>query len=350
MKLGILGQRGAGKSTLFDLLTGIFEGPDFSADPTRPRIRSVKLEDPRLRHLERDYKPRKCTPAAFELYDFPAVSREGDRGGIADLLAPARDLNALFTVLRGFEAPGQPAPDIEGNLGEVLSEFLLADLMVVEGRLERLEAKSRKPQYSGDDRKDREILERIRQDLESSRSLRDLDFTPDERKRIGGFGFLSGKPLVIVVNQGDGNTGSVDSLGEKGGYAVLAVSLENELEISRLPPGEQGAFLEEYGIEKLSRDDLIAAGYRAAGLISFFTAGDKEVRAWTLRKGATAVEAAGGVHTDMARGFIRAETVSYEDYVRFGNVKGAREKGHLRLEGKDYVFQDGDIVEFRFSV
>lgn len=351
MKLGILGLPGCGKSTLFDLLTETFGGPDFSKDPTKPRSKTVKVHDPRLERLRDDYHPRKYTPAALEVFDFPAVSREESRIGLADLLAPARLMDALLIVLRAFEAPGRAAPDATRDLEEVRSECLLADLEVVERRLERLEEKEHKRSYSDDDRMEREVLARVQSHLAAERELSTLGLSADEAKRIGGFGFLSSKPNVIVLNIAEGSDSTLtERLRAMSTSEVLTSSARNELEILRLPEAEREVFLREFGIAGFSRDSLVAAGYRAAGLISFFTAGDKEARAWTIRRGETAVEAAGAIHSDMARGFIRAEVVSYEDYLKYGGVKGAREKGHLRLEGKEYVFADGDIVEFRFSV
>lgn len=350
MKLGILGLPGAGKSTLFNLLTESFDGPDYSAAANKPRIKSVKVRDPRLDRLEQDYKPKKVTPASFELYDFPAVAGEGKPGGLADLLAPARGLNALFIVLRGFDAPGGPPPDGGSDLSEVLGEFILADLVSVERRLERLSEKSRKPNFNDDDRKEQELLGRIQKSLEDDTPLASVELNADERKRLSGFGFLSEKPLVVVLNRGDKDATSTEVPPDSGDYSVATVSARNELEILELPEEERQVFLKEYGIEELSRDSLVADGYRAGGLISFFTAGEKEVRAWTIRKGETAVEAAEEIHTDIARGFIRAEVVGYEDYLACKGIKGAKEKGLFRLEGKEYVMQDGDVVEFRFSV
>lgn len=351
MKLGILGLPAAGKSTLFDLLAAHFEGPDYSLDPTKPRVRTVKVRDRRLERLRDDYEPRKFTPAAFELYDFPAASAHGERGGLADLLAPARELDALLIVVRAFDAPGAAAPDPLRDLEEVRGEFLLADLVIVERRLERLAEKSRKPTFTDDDRKEQALLGRIQSELEADRSISSLDLSADDRRRLSCFGFLSGKPLVVVASTPDGRT-EVDSaaLGGAAGSEVIALSALNEYEILQLAEEERDEFLREYGIEELRHEEVVSAGYRAAGRISFFTAGEKEVRAWTIRAGESAVEAAGQIHTDIQRGFIRAETVGWEDYEQLGSVQRAKEKGVFRLEGKEYVVQDGDIIEFRFSV
>jgi len=351
VKLGVLGLPACGKSTLFDLLTECHEGPDFS-HPNKPRVRTVKVQDPRLERLRDDYAPKKYSPAALELLDFPAmVHADGDRSGLTDLLAPARELEALILVLRDFESPGQPDPDPARDLAEVRGEFILADLVTVENRLARLEAKSRKPNYTDDDAKESVILGRIREALDAERPVSEVELSADEKKRLSGFGLLSAKPLLLAINRGDGGgDASAEELAAASGCEVVALKARAELEILELPPEDQAVFLEEYGISELSRDKLIAAAYRTAGRIAFFTAGDKEVRAWTIRAGEVAVEAAEEIHTDIARGFIRAEIVSYDDYVACGSIKVARDKGVLRLEGKEYVMADGDIVEFRFSV
>ena len=351
MKLGILGLPSSGKSTLFDLLTEWLDGPDYSQTGNKPRVRTVKVNDERLERLRDDYAPKKYTPAALEVLDFPGVQGGADKGGLADLLAPARELEALIISLRDFDSPGASAPDPLRDYEEVAGEFVLADLVIVERRLEKLEEKSRRPNYTDDDKKERVVLERIHEQLEAEKPVRELELSDEDRKRISGFGFLSGKPFALAVNRGDGGgTSDLDKLREAAGVEVVAISAQNELEVLQMPEDEQEGWLEEFGIEELSREPLIAASYRTAGRISFFTAGDKEVRAWTVRDGDPAVEAAGAIHTDIQRGFIRAEIVGYSDYVEHGGLKGAKEKGLLRLEGKEYVMQDGDIVEFRFSV
>jgi GTP-binding protein YchF len=356
MKLGIVGLPGSGKSTLFNLLSGTFEGPDPALGPRKPRARTVKVRDARLERLRDDWKPKKYTPASFELYDFPAVEGgEEDRAGLADLLAPAREMDALILVLRSFKsamlAGGdsvEPLRDFEDAHGELI----LSDLSIAERRLEKLEEKSRKPSYTDEDRKERALLERVKVALEAEESALKAGLTPEEGRRLGGFGFLSAKPFITVLSTDLGPPPGEWSaaLEKRTGGAVIAVPARTELEILELPAADRGPFLQEYGIKEFQGEAVIALAYRAAGRISFFTAGDKEVRAWTIRSGSTAPQAAGAIHTDFERGFIRAEVVSYEDYVRTGGVKGAKEKGLYRLEGREYVVQDADIIEFRFSV
>lgn len=356
MKLGIVGLPGSGKSTLFNLLAGTFEGPDPALGPRKPRVRTVKVRDARLERLRDDWKPKKYTPASFELQDFPAVEGgEEDRAGLADLLAPAREMDALILVLRGFKNPalaGGDSADPPGDLEEVRGELILSDLAIAERRLEKLEEKSRKPSYTDEDRKEKALLERIKAGLEAEESAAQAGLTPEEERRLGGFGFLSAKPFITVLSSDVGSFPEerVASIRERAGGAVIVVPARNELEILELPEADRGPFLEEYGIEEFQGNAVIALAYKAAGRISFFTAGEKEVRAWTIRSGATAPQAAGAIHTDFERGFIRAEVVSFEDYVRYGGLKGAKEKGHYRVEGREYVVKEADIVEFRFSV
>ena len=351
MKIGILGLPISGKTTLFSLLTEFYDEPDHSHGGNKPAVRSVKVADPRLERLRDDYQPQKYTPASLQFLDFPAISSEISRRGLADLLAPARELETLIVVLRDFESPGQDAPDPLGDLTEVQGEFIIADLVVVEKRIEKLEERSRKPNFDDDDKREQALLGEISEHLELEKPVSSFPLDELQRKAISGFGFLSLKPYLVVVSAdgGSGETGEDESSSVTGGETLRCNAL-NELEILQLPPEDQGVFLEEYGIESLSREPIIASAYRTAGRISFFTAGEKEVRAWTIRDGTVAVDAAGEIHTDIARGFIRAEIVSYGDYVASDGIKGAREKGQFRLEGKTYTMADGDIVEFRFSV
>ena len=351
MKIGILGLPSSGKTTLFSLLTELYDEPDSPHGGNKPSVRSVKVVDERLERLRDDYQPKKYTPAALQFLDFPAMSSENSSGGMADLLAPARELETLIVVLRDYDSPGEAEPEPAVDLQEVLGEFIIADLLVVENRLARLEERSNKPNFDDDDRREQELLGELRGHLEAENPVSSFSLDEAQRKAVSGFGFLSLKPYLVVVNSGEGGSGiNLDELREASGAEAFPCKALNELEILQLPPDDQEIFLEEYGIESLSRDSIISASYRTAGRISFFTAGEKEVRAWTIRDGTVAVDAAGEIHSDIARGFIRAEVVSYDDYVAFDGIKGAREKGVFRLEGKTYPMADGDVVEFRFSV
>jgi GTP-binding protein YchF len=357
MKIGIIGLPSSGKSTLFGLLTEDLEKPDYSQG-TKPRLRSVKHRDERLERLRDDYSPKKYTPATLEFLDFPGVaSDQHDRSGLADILAPAREADALIITLCGFRGEGGEARHpVLDEWNEAHGELVLADLSVAERRLEKLVAKSRRPNYTDDDRREHDILIDLVKRLEAEEDVSEAALGPEDVKRINGFGFLTAKPRVTVVSW-DGGTGArgapaelLEALSAVAGGEVLSVSSRNELEILELPPEERIVFLEEYGIEAPQKESVIDAAYRVAGCISFFTAGEKEVRAWTIRQGDTAPQAAGAIHTDFERGFIRAEVVSFEDYVACGSVKSSKEKGLYRLEGREYVMHDGDVVEFRFSV
>jgi len=320
-----------------------------------------------LKRLSRRSKctslPKKYTPAQVEIGDFPAMSRDDqDRAGIAQLLAAARTMEILVVVLRGFDNPAVPPPggkvDPIRDWIEIRSELLLSDLVIVEKRIEKLRVQVKKPTPTQEnDRKELALLERLYEHLEADRDLLKFPFTATERKQIQGFQFLSAKPKIAVLNRGESSPSPEDmkKLEEtvnQGDVDIVCydVPILNELEILQLPAEEQDMFREELGVTAGTRQKILADCYSEADRISFFTAGEKEVRAWTIRKGEPAVEAAEEIHTDIARGFIRAETVSYEDYVKYDGLKGAKGNGRLRLEGKDYIVQDGDIIEFRFSV
>jgi GTP-binding protein YchF len=355
MKIGIIGLPGSGKTTLWNLLTETYDpGEAVAFSGNRPRMKTVKVRDARLERLRDDYDPKKYIPAQIEVFDFPAVRKEGiDRTGMADLLAPARDMEALIAILRAFQEPGGPPPDPARDLAEIAGELLISDLVIVERRLERLEAQLKKhiAKTFDEDRREKELLLRVKADLEAEKPLFEFKFTPEEKKKVGSYQFLSAKPRVVVLNLGD-DPASRNLAGAVGGALrpgedLIPIAARAELEVLQLPEEERGPFLAEFGIEELARDKAVAASYRAAGRHSFFTAGEDEVRAWTIRIDTSALEAAGEIHSDIQRGFIRAEVVAYEDYVKDGGIKGAKEKGHFRLEGKEYVVRDGDIIEFR---
>lgn len=336
MKVGLIGFAGVGKSTIFRALTGV-EG-------ARGEIRfgAVKVPDPRLDRLAEAYRPEKRTAAEIVFLDFPGPHKK-DELKASDLLKPMREADAMALVLRAFG----PDPNPLRELDDLRAEMILADLQVVEnrqGRLKKEKAREHEP----------ELLARCRAALEQERSLADLRFTPEEESLLAGFGFLSRKPLLAVFNTGDEEAGK--ELGEAyrsaladRGVEGLSIAGRLELEIAELEPSDREAFLKELGIAEPARERFIRACYRLLRLVSFFTTAGKEVRAWTVERGTPARKAAGKVHSDMERGFIRAEVIAYQDFAALGSEARCREAGKLRLEGKDYVVQDGDIIRFRFS-
>lgn len=355
MRTGIIGLPGSGKSTLFDLLTEGAARQDPSHTGNKPRVRSVRVHDARLDRLRDDFRPKKYTPAALEVLDFPAVRDATDRAGVADILAPAREADALLIVLRDFSNPSVPGGDRVDPLAEfdgVRAELILSDLVIVEKRLDKLAEKSRKPAFGDEEKRELSLLTQLKERLEKEETGLPAEWSDEDRKRLCGFAFLSTKPRVVVVNAEVGTIPeeTVRRLCEATGSEVLVVAAQSEREILELPEAEREPFLREYGIREFMRDHLVRALYRAAARVSFFTVGEKEVRAWTIRDGETAVQAAGAIHSDIERGFIRAEVVSYADYDRYGGMKGAKEAGHYRLEGRDYLVREADIILFRFSV
>lgn len=347
MRVAIVGLPMCGKTTLFRLLTG---GGGEHHGGVQAEVRRAVVHDPRLDRLAEDFSPKKVTPATIDFMDFPPVVRPGggERKSCADLLAPAREAGALIVVVRSFESVSVPpvrgSIDPTAELAEVVEELRLADLEVASRRLERVRASL--PKKRGDDRRELEeelpLVERVVAHLEEGGDIQDLDLSGPDEKRLRGFQFLSAKPRLVVENIGEGAGGQV--------AAAIPVAIALEQELEELDADDRALFEEEYGFTEPARERVIAEIYRRAGLVSFLTAGEPEVRAWTVPAALRAQDAAGTIHSDIARGFIRAEVVAYDDYVADGGMAGAKEHGHLRLEGKDYPVQDGDIVLFRFNV
>jgi GTP-binding protein YchF len=255
-----------------------------------------------------------------------------------------REVDAIALVLGNFEADAEPLKD----LNNLLTEMILADLAIVENRRSRLKKEKARPLEEN-------LLERAATALENEESLRNLTFTPDEESLLAGFGFLSRKPLLVLLNQSEEKaTQALDSTYveelKRRGLDALALAAKAEMEIAQLDEADRAAFLKEIGIEEPARNRFIRASYRLLDLISFFTAGDDEVRAWTITQGTVARKAAGKIHSDIERGFIRAEVIAYDEFIVFGSEAKCKEAGKLRLEGKDYVLKDGDIAHFRFAV
>jgi GTP-binding protein YchF len=337
MRAGLVGFSGGGKSTLFQLLTGA------TPDPGKVhggQVGIATLNDRRLDFLANLHKPKKVTPATVELLDTPGLI-PGTHGDNPQRLAVIREGDALLIVLGAF-AGGDPAAD----LASFRDEMLFADLGVVTNRAERLEASTKKPRPDREAQlKELEIVKRVLAALDAGQTIGSLGLTEEEKKPMRSFGLLTDKAQVVIVNTAHG-TPIPPSLLEIAPEAV-AIDAKLELELAGLEPDERAAFMADLDIKELGRDRIIRQAYDAVGIITFFTAGEPEVRGWNVERGGSAVDAAGKIHTDLAKGFIRAEVTAFDDLFRAGSMKEAKAQNHQRLEGKDYVVKDGDVMFFR---
>jgi ribosome-binding ATPase len=366
MQTAIVGLAGSGKTTVFNTLTrGHAETGGFGGVTLNVGV--VKVPDERLDRLAEIFKPKKVVQADVTYVDLPAPppSSEGHVGTEelpADHLARLRDSDALLHVVRAFEDPAHPHPegsvDPARDLERLDLEFILADLSMTERRLERLTTSGRHGTPAEREAAEREevVLTRIHEGLRAGRPIRDLGLDVDEEKAIRGFRFLSQKPVLVLLNVGESDlpTAAATVARIAGGYdhvdaMVDALSARIEMELGELEPDEAAVFMEELGIAESGLDRVIELTYRLLGLISFLTAGPDECRAWPIHDGSTAVDAAGAIHTDLAKGFIRAETVAYEDLIQLGSIAEARKAGKLRSEGRTYRVRDGDVLEILFS-
>jgi ribosome-binding ATPase len=360
LRAGLIGFPSSGKTALFQLLTSAREAPR-SAGKSEANVGVSRVPDERLDKLTALFNPRKHVPATVEFADIAGVG--GVKTGAAALLdvAPFRNADALLHVVRMFRDPSVPHPagtiDPARDVRAMEDEVILADLGVVERRLERLERDLKKGP-SADLRKEQEILVRCRAALEEGRALRALDLSGDDAKRLRGFQFLSAKPLLIVLNLDEADLPQADDAVRIAGIesflsgaATRAVPIcaKIELEIAQLDPADAAAFLADLGLRESGLDRVIRASYDLLGYISFFTVGEDENRAWSIPRNTSAVLAAGEIHTDISRGFIRAEVVRYEHLLARGTLAACRDHGELRLEGKEYIVLDGDVINFRHA-
>ena len=357
MKIGLIGLPKSGKTTLFNLLTGSSVATA-RYDTGRAELHTgvARVPDPRVEVLHGLFNPKKTTHATFEVVDLAGIAK-GERAGLET--KEFRNADALLHVVRAFADEALGAPEPRRDIEALETELLLADLEVVERRLERLEA-SIKKQRKDAELKERELLVRIKAALEAERPLRAETLTPEEDKLLRGFTFLSAKPIFHIVNLDETSIAAGDPVVETFGLADVAlrprtrvgwVSAVIETEIARLEGDEQQAFLADLGLAEPAIRRVLRECYALLGLVSFFTVGEDEVRAWPIPQGTRAQDAAGVVHSDIARGFIRAEVNGYDELVAVaGSFADLRARGQLRLEGKDYVVRDGEICHFRFNV
>ena len=351
MKVGIIGFARAGKTTVFNALTGAKAAVGaFGAREANMAV--IKVPDARVDKLAELYKPKKITYAEFHFMDVAPNEAAQDKALDSNALNTLKNVEALVHVIRAYDSDEVSHPSGSVNpvrdAAAMEEELQLADLIVIERRIERMEKENKKT-------REYELLCSCRAYIEEGNSLRTLELTPPEQKELAGYCFLSQKPLLLLGNYGEDKIGEDDPAGLeayalKTGQTLIALCGAMEIEVNQLPDEERQSFRDELGLGEESRRQFIQTAYDMLGLMSFLTAGEPEVRAWTIRKGTKAVDAAAVIHSDIQRGFIRAEVTPYAELVAAGSVAKAKDAGHVRLEGKEYIMQDGDVVLFRFNV
>ena len=358
LRAALIGFASSGKTTLFQLMTSARETARAAHGKGETSVGISKVPDARLDRLTAMYNPRKRVPATVEFTDLAATGAAGGAKALVDVVA-YKNADALVHVVRAFDDPAMPHPSGSVNPARdeqaMEDELILADLGVAERRLERLDKdlkKSRTPELE----RERDVIVLCKNTLEGGKPLRTLALTGDDAKRLRGFQFLSAKPLLTVVNLDEGQISEVrlkpdpTTKGQSNAASKETfVCAKIELEIAQLEPQDAAAFLADLGLAESGLDRVIRASYDLLGYISFFTVGEDENRAWSIPRGMNAQNAAGEIHTDIQRGFIRAEVVGYDHLIARGSMAACRDHGEVRLEGKEYVVQDGDVINFRFA-
>jgi ribosome-binding ATPase len=352
MKLGIIGLPQSGKTTIFNALTHGNTPTTASAGRIEVHTAVVDVPDPRVDKLSAMFKPKKTIFAKVTYADIAGLEGGAAKTGISgQLLNQLAQMDGFLLVVRAFEDENVPHPagsvDAGRDVESMLGELLLNDLIAVERKLERLTEERKK---GGTDKVLNErqavLFSKLHEALNAGMPLRKLEFSAEEARELASFGLLTRKPILTVFNMGEGQLAPAAELD----HPSVALMGKLEMEIAQLSPEDAAVFMKEYGIEEPSLNRMIKLSYDLLKLQSFFTVGEDEVRAWTTRRGAAAVEAAGEIHTDLQRGFVRAEVVAYDDLVSLGGMNEAKARGKLRLEGKEYPVKDGDIMHIRFNI
>jgi len=356
MKIGLIGLQNSGKTTIFNALTGLdAEITNYSSQKIEPNIGVVKVEDERVEKLSEMYNPKKTIFATVEYTDFVGLAgnKEQSDAFSGSGMSLVKTADALALVVRNYIDPtSNSSPDPVADAESIESEMIISDLIIAEKRLEKVELSKKRGIKDASLLIEEKTLNKIISHLGEDQPIRTLNLASDEEKAIRGFQFITQKPLMIILNSDEENFGnSSDIMKElEKRFKVIEFAGNFEMELNKLDAEEAMEFMQDMNIKESARERLTKFSYDLLGYCSFFTVGDDEVRAWTITKGDNAVEAAGKIHSDLARGFIRAECFSYQDLIQNGSEKVIREKGLFRLEGKKYIVKDGDILNIRFSV
>ncbi len=360
MNIALIGLQKSGKTTIFNALTGQdAEVTGYVSSRVEPNRGIVDIHDPRVTELARIYEPRKTVYATVEFVDFAGLSKGAGEHGVfsGEALQLIKTSDALAVVVRNFhdtqvdQVHGLSNP--AGELEEVLTELLLADQIAVERRLERIQGDLKRGKKTPQLTAEQQLFSEMAEQLNEGTPVREMGLTAEQQKLLAGYQFLTSKPVFTIVNSDEAQYGKSGSLIEKlsASYPAVEFSGRFEMELKSLEDAEERqVFMEDMGITESAHVRLAAFAYRTLGYISFFTVGKDEVRAWSIRQGETAVDAAGTIHTDLARGFIRAEVFTYNDLMQYGSEKLVKQAGRFRLEGKQYLVADGDVLNIRFSV
>jgi ribosome-binding ATPase len=355
MRIGLIGLQGSGKTTVFNALTKM-EAPVAAYEKGRvePNVAVVRVMDARVDRLSDIYHPRRTVYATIELVDFTGLAEGAARGEAfsSAAMAAIKTVDALIAVVRNFDGEFLVPPAPLGDLRRIGEELILSDLMAAEHRLERIETDRKRGRRTEDLLREEKAWFKVMEGLNRSRRIRDIPLSLEEEKCLGGFQCLTKKPLMVIINSDETRYGKNDALVVEISrtHGVVEFAGKFEMELSRMEDEEAGPFMEDIGIRESAGRRLTTLAHATLGYISFFTVGSDEVRAWNVREGGTALDAAATIHSDLARGFIRAECFSCADCLRWGSEKGIRENGLFRLEGKDYRVRDGDILNIRFNV